>query len=369
MKSCLLLTIAAVAVLAGCGVPGAPQPPSLELPRPVSDLRAARKGDRVTLAWTPPQETTDRTAIRHPGPTLICRAAGTMTSCGQPVGVLQAAQIPKAETAGYVDTLPAGIQQEAPAGFATYAIEVENERGRTAGLSNQVQVPLAPTLPPPQKLVAKVTADGPVIGWVVPADKSGMELLAPEAAKARQEVSYSYRLYRRDKSDASAPAVQVPVEGAFASPTLPQPNFNVRDTATEWETTYQYWATVVTTVRAAGGTAEVEGEDSPAVEVFTHDVFPPAVPSGLEAVYTTGQPGFIDLTWAPDTERDLAGYNVFRHEEGTAAVKINAEPVKAPAFRDNNVQPGHTYFYSVSAVDLRGNESGKSQEASEKTSE
>lgn len=363
----MLLTIAAVAVLAGCGVPGAPQPPSLELPRQVSDLRALRKGDRVTLAWTPPQETTDRTAVRHPGATLICRAAGTMTSCGQPVGVLQAAQIPKSETAGYVDTLPAQLQQENAAGFATYAIEVENARGRTAGLSNQVQVPLAPTLPPPAKLAATVTADGPVIGWVVPADKTGMDLLATEAMKSREEISYAYRLYRRDQDKPNGPAVQVPVENAFAVPSMEQPNVNVRDREIEWEKTYDYWVTVVTRVKSGERTIEVEGEDSPPVEVFTHDVFPPAVPGGLEAVYTPGAPGFIDLTWAPDTERDLAGYNVFRHEAGAAAVKINTELVKTPAFRDNNVQQGHTYWYSVSAVDLRGNESGKSQEASEKT--
>jgi fibronectin type 3 domain-containing protein len=91
------------------------------------------------------------------------------------------------------------------------------------------------------------------------------------------------------------------------------------------------------------------------------------VPAGLEAVYTPvpQQAGFIDLTWAPDTESDLAGYNIYRHEEGAAPVKVNSELVKTPAFRDNNVTAGHKYFYSVSAVDLRRNESGRSNEASE----
>jgi fibronectin type 3 domain-containing protein len=39
--------------------------------------------------------------------------------------------------------------------------------------------------------------------------------------------------------------------------------------------------------------------------------------------------------------------------------------VKTPAFRDTKVEGGKTYFYSVSAVDARGNESGRSEEASE----
>ena len=46
-------------------------------------------------------------------------------------------------------------------------------------------------------------------------------------------------------------------------------------------------------------------------------------------------------------------------------MKITAELVKAPAYRDAQVQRGHKYFYSVSAVDLRGNESARSAEASE----
>jgi hypothetical protein len=39
--------------------------------------------------------------------------------------------------------------------------------------------------------------------------------------------------------------------------------------------------------------------------------------------------------------------------------------VKTPAFRDTSVQPGTKYFYSVSAVDLRNNESARSPETSE----
>jgi fibronectin type 3 domain-containing protein len=102
--------------------------------------------------------------------------------------------------------------------------------------------------------------------------------------------------------------------------------------------------------------------------VFAHDVFPPSVPSGLQAVFAgEGPQKFIDLVWAPDTEIDLAGYNVYRREQGSAtAGKINQELVRVPSFRDTNVQPGHEYFYSVSAVDVRGNQSAPSAEASER---
>jgi fibronectin type 3 domain-containing protein len=65
------------------------------------------------------------------------------------------------------------------------------------------------------------------------------------------------------------------------------------------------------------------------------------------------------------TDSDLAGYNVYRREKGEAAVKMNAELVKTPAYRDVQVAAGKKYFYAVSAVDVRGNESAQSEEASE----
>jgi len=81
--------------------------------------------------------------------------------------------------------------------------------------------------------------------------------------------------------------------------------------------------------------------------------------------YGRQQKLFIDLIWAPDTESDLAGYNVYRHEQDSQPVKLNLEAVKAPTFRDTEVAAGHQYSYSVSAVDVRGNESPRSEEASE----
>jgi len=110
----------------------------------------------------------------------------------------------------------------------------------------------------------------------------------------------------------------------------------------------------------------IEGDDSPTVKVFADDLFPPAVPSSLQAVFSgEGQKPFIDLLWAPDTEGDLAGYNIYRRDEGGTATKLNGEPVKTSAYRDFAVQHNKRYFYLVTAVDLRGNESGHSEEATE----
>jgi hypothetical protein len=370
MKWQLYLVLTAVLCLAACGTPGAPRPPSLELPRPAADLAATRQGDKITLTWTAPRETTDKQNIRHPGPVRICRGVNTtaMVQCPQVAELPAAPAVAKGakpEQRTYADTLPMNLQQQNPTGFATYALESLNGRGRSAGLSNHVEVPLAPTLPPPEKVVGSVTAQGPVIGWSVPLNEINLIML-PRATKQSSPVAYDFRLYRRDKQQPNVMPVAIPIENAYASPLLPQPNENVLDPTAEWEHTYQYWVTVVTTVNARGGSQEVEGEASPIIEVFVHDVFPPAAPAGLQAVASgVGQPPFVDLTWAPNTEADLAGYNVYRRQAGQPPVKISTELVKAPAYRDREVTAGHNYFYAVTAVDLRGNESPRSDETSE----
>lgn len=343
----LLATLAAAVLLAGCGVPGAPLPPSLDLPQPPGDLAATRKADKVTLSWTVPEKTTDGALVKHAGATRICR--GTEAVLGQCAAI---ATVPAGAQPGqrvtYTDTLPTEYQQQHPTEFAAYAVEVENTRGRSAGLSNQVRVPLAPTLAAPAGLSGTVTAEGVVLTWQGPADY-----------RAAAGVGHVYRIYRREENGERDVVVGEQIVANEPQGRLVDRNF-------EWEKRYRYRVTPLTRVTQSGEVLEIEGEDSQPVTVLAHDSFPAAVPGGVQAVYSgLAREKFIDLTWAPNTDADLAGYNVYRREEGGAAVKISPQPVSTPAFRDANLQPGRTYYYSVSSVDLRGNESARSPEARE----
>jgi hypothetical protein len=373
----LLIGMVGCALLAGCGTPGAPMPPALELARPVTDLRAARKGDKVYLAWTVPAQTTDHQSVRHPGPTRICRSLGAkIEDCKPPVAEITASQFPvPVESkkrgakkgapapkiqASYTDTLSRQLQAQDPTAELTYAVSVLNESGRSAGLSNLVQVPSAPTLPPPEHFNYEVKSDGVLLSWVCP----------PAVSKADPRIAYKLRIYRRvpgqPQSEKQSGARQTAAKISEVDFTdCSQPQF--LDQTFEWQKHYEYFATVVTVVSNPGKPeVEVEGDETPIVQVFAHDIFPPAVPSGVQAVFSSvGQAPFVDLVWSPDTEADLAGYNIFRHEEGSEPVKLNSELVKAPAYRDTNVQSGKKYFYTVSAVDERNNESARSDEASE----
>lgn len=359
----ILICVLGSAVLVSCGATGVPIPPALELAKPVSDLRAARKGDRVYLAWTVPARTTDRQIVRHPGVTRVCRSLKVAVSdCKNPVVEIPPAHLPVPASkpdqkgaaspkvqASYTDILPTELQEQDPAAEITYAVSVQNDRGRSAGLSNQVEVPSAPTLPPPNHFRAEARSDGVQLSWEC----------AP-ATTASDSIGHKLRIYRREQGkQADAKVSDANLTDCAQTEFL--------DQTFEWEKRYDYRATMVTVVSQPGKPeVEVEGDDTPTVPVFTHDVFPPAVPTGVQAVFSgVGQAPFVDLVWSPDAEADLAGYNVFRREEGGQPVKLNSEVVKAPAFRDSNVQSGKKYLYSVSAVDERNNESARSEETSE----
>lgn len=365
-----LLALGAPLVFTACANVGPPQPPSLELPKPPADLRAVRKGGRVVLSWTRPSVTTDRQNLRGSVSVLVCRTAkASMDGCRNPIGRMavgallavgpNGAQKPSMNsrqkardihvTNTYTDTLgnqiiPVGA--EPVDGFVIYAVEVLNANGRSAGLSNQVRVSSAATLAPPRDFNATVSDQGVVLTWT--GDSPG---------QTQAGIHYAYRVYRSLQESQQQTVIGELPAGAERS-------FDLTDGNIDWEKTYCYHAEAVTLIDRPE--MKIEGDDTPEVKVFTHDVFPPAVPRGLQAAFSEpGQVPFIDLIWAPVTDPDLAGYNIYRHEGDAAPIRVNAELVKTPAYRDQTISAGKTYFYSVTAVDVRGNESVRSTEASE----
>jgi hypothetical protein len=358
-----------LALACGCAAPGAPLPPSLRLPVAVDNLAAARKGSRVVLTWSPPDETTDREAIRWPTETRICRVANRypIAECGEAVASIPGTELASTQPASRVpevafeDVLPESMlvsARSAPSNAAlwsnvTYAIEVLNHRGRSAGLSNQLRISLLAAEPPPSSLRASVDDRGPRLQWEMAS--------APPVAAG---LSCVVRIYRRLADPA------VPGGGEYV-PVAEEPcragEGEGRDGTFDWEHEYDYKAATVLMLDEAGHVpVEVEGDDSNRIHLLVHDSFPPAVPSGLQAVFSgVGQEPFVDLTWVPQTESDLAGYIVYRRSDGGDFTVVSPEPVPISAWRDLGVQPGVTYEYAVAAVDQRGNQSALSDPASE----
>jgi hypothetical protein len=353
-SSITIIILLALISSSGCGVPGAPLPPSADIPRFVGDLKAVRKGDTVTLTWTTPTETSDGELIRKPGKMLVQRAL--RSGQNSELAFQTISEVPlqptlkddRAQQATVTDSLTS-LLHSGGAGFAVYMVLAQGHNGKSFGLPNRVSVPLVPNLPAPQKLSAKPVPTGIMLAWQPSGD-------VPTTTNT--QAQYAYKIMRRLQG-ANQPVLVTQLKAA-------DPANSFTDTGIEWEKSYQYWIVPVTLWQDGSRKGEIEGDDSPVVDVLAHDSFPPANPSGVEAVFSAAAPNsFIDITWTGNTEPDLAGYNVYRHTGDERPVKINSELVKTPRFADPGVQPGIKYSYSVTAVDLRGNESGKSEETSE----
>ncbi|MFA5423387.1 MAG: carbohydrate binding domain-containing protein [Phycisphaerae bacterium] len=88
---------------------------------------------------------------------------------------------------------------------------------------------------------------------------------------------------------------------------------------------------------------------------------PPQPPTGLTA---TPQSERVLLDWNDNIEEDFAGYNLYRSiTSGSGYVKLNDQLITDSNYIDDNVVPGVTYYYVVTALDIISNESDFSVEA------
>jgi hypothetical protein len=353
----LPVALAAGLAIAGCGTPGAPLPPSLKLPDPVSDLSATRTGNQVSLTWTMPKKNTDKLLLKGNIPVRVCRkeGAGTCASAGS----LQL--VPGADGV-FSESLSQPLATGVPRPL-TYFVELTNHNGRSAGLSNDA-------------VVLAGEAPEPVIGLAAHVRKGGIALhWTPDQAAAHDPTSIAIRLHRK----LLTPLTTKPPQGPLAPPPEPVEQSLLVDSRAQsgraldknirFGQVYEYRAQRVARIAVDGQTLELAGELSAPIRVEALDIFPPAVPTGLAAVATAGDTSTetsIDLSWQPVTDPDLAGYRVYRREAGGAWRRISpAQPIVPPAYQDAQVQPGHTYSYAVSAIDQLGHESARSVETEE----
>ncbi len=350
------LTFGALAlapVLTSCGTPAQPQPPSLKLPARVADLAAVRAGNQVSLNWTMPKRDTDKVGLKGPVAVSICRSEGA-ASTTKTCSLDGETSLAPGTKSAFTDQLPAALVAGPPRPLQ-YFVELKNRHGRSAGLSNAAAV-LAGQSP------------APVADFAAAPHKEGVELHWTGGGSTQ-----SIRLYRtllnapaKKKDSGPLPESAHPAEQRLL---IDSDSGAALDKTVSYGEAYEYRAQRVAHVELAGQTIELAGEITPPVRITVEDIFPPAVPSGLAAVATQtngAAPASIDLSWLPATDRNLAGYVVYRREGDSDWQRISpAEPVAGPAFHDANVQPGYTYRYAVASISLTGHESKRSAEAEE----
>lgn len=334
-----------LAAAMGCGMVAAPQPPSLKLPQPVADLTAQRIGNEVDLHWTMPKRATDKVLLKGGQLAEVCRQVDA-----EPCAVVGRLVLAPEVEAAFTDALPSALASGQVRALV-YVVELQNHAGRSAGPSNTAVSAAGEAPAKITGLHARAQANGILLSWTTAGGGETVRIRRTLVEKAGA------------KETTSGKGV-VPAEQTLEFTGTDQGR--VLDADAALDHIYTYVVQRLAKVTVDGRTVEVDGAPSDPVTINARDVFPPAVPQGLEAV-ADAEAQAIDLSWQPDTESDLAGYVVYRREAGSSAapVRISGATEPEPSFRDTKAEPGHTYEYSVSAADHDGNESARSAEVEE----
>jgi hypothetical protein len=308
------------ALLAACGYIGEPLYPALNIPARVADLVAVERGSRIDVDFSVPPLTTEGLEIRKIG-AIELRAGAAPDGPFQPdrwAGAATRVDVPPPEHAGPVH---ASVPVE---GFVNreivVAARIANAKGRYSEWSNFVILKVLPVVPAPTGFAATPVAQGVQLSW------NGA---APP----------SYRIFRR----APGQAQPAPLS------TVDKPGY--LDASAEFEKEYEYYVQAVN--------APAESEIAGPLRVTPKDVFPPAVPAGLNALAGVNA---VELSWDRNTEPDFKEYRIQRSVDGGPFAPL-ADGVVAPSYSDRAVASGKRYAYRILAVDRNGNQSEPSEPA------
>ena len=356
----LRVLLFAVPLLAGCGAPGEPVSPSPPIPVPITDLAAHQLGDGVQLTFTLPAKTITGDRLAQPPAVEILRGSTKPDGSADAKSFRVVYTIPGSLTDNYLfqghlqfnDPIEPGEIRAHSGSLVAYLVRTRASKKRSSADSNIVSVRIYPVPERISSITTNVTETTIELNWPVPTRTSGGDPLAALAA---------YRVYRGELDPSSTEAASKDLSQAkWRSPLtlLASPETNsYRDTLFDFGKTYLY---VVRSVVLIDGNPLESSDSAPAV-VAPRDIFPPAAPQNVVAAALPGAtPGsfVVDLSWSINVETDLAGYRVYRSEqEGTQGQSVTPDLLPTPAYRDRSVEPGHRYWYTVTAVDRAGNES------------
>ena len=345
---------------AGCGAPGEPVPPSPPVPAAIKDLGAHQAGDGVQLSFTLPSNSISGQKLAAPPAVEILRGSVKPDGSADAKSFREVYTIPGALVDNYredgrvVFTVPIAPEETRshPGGAVAYAVRTRASMKRASADSNVVSLRVVPVPAPIASVEARVTESAIELTWPVPAATAAGELVTTIS---------SYKIYRSETHPAEAGALPrdlLPGKLEAHPALLASSESNTfRDASMVFDHTYVYLVRSV--IQVEGN--ELESSDSQPVTVTPYDTFPPAVPQGLVAAVLPGATSgtvLVDLSWSINLETDLAGYHVYRSEqEGTRGQLVTPDLLPTPAVRDTSVEPGHRFWYTVTAVDRAGNES------------
>jgi fibronectin type 3 domain-containing protein len=350
-------------LLVACGAPGEPTPPTPVVPVAITDLTAHQDGDGARLTFTMPSNSITGVKLATTPAVEILR--GALKPDGSPdlssfrvVYAIPGALVDNSRTEGHIgftDPIAPEEIKAHPGRTPAYMVRTRASQKRVSADSNVVSVRVFPVPERIASVEARVTEPAIELSWTAPTRTSAGDPLP---------AITGYRVYRSEitpqTGSSSAPGPPQGKNEAPSSLLATSETNSYHDTSFAFDHTYVY---VVRSVIQADG-SELESAASLPVTVTPRDTFPPAAPQGVVAALLPGAtPGalVVDLSWSISLETDMAGYRVYRSEqEGTRGQVLSPDLLPTPAVRDTSVQPGHRYWYTVTAVDRAGNESAPS---------
>lgn len=322
-----------------CGKKMPPRPPLEVVPQAVTELSTRLTEKAIVLTWKAPTKRKDGSPLACFSGFRVLRASYALAEdCpGCPVRYTEVFNV----TWPGVRKGPAGekLIEFSDANIAyghkyVYTVQAVDDDGRIGEEARPVTIYW--DVPPGVPIALNAQAgDGQVtLSWRAPE-----KLLDGSAV----DEPLFYYIYRRRGDD---PYKRL-MEAGLISNTLFIDNSVVNDTS------YTYKVRAMRPVKSTF----IEGVESNEVMAFPQDMTPPAPPSSLSAI---ASPDGVVLSWADNTEVDLAGYVVYRRRRGEARwQRFSGELEKLPHYIDKEVHKGEVYYYVVTAVDSspRQNES------------
>lgn len=295
------LVAIAASFAAGCGYVGDPLPPALNIPLPVTELRAVQVGANVRFGFLIPAFTTDAVGIRRVADVELLAGSGRIPVSAREPGPAEAEWDIRGKAGQRVE----------------FKVRTQSLKGKWSDWSPSVALDIVEPVVAPARVKADPHPEGVRLSWEVPEGHSVT--------------------VRRKGADAWGEAATV----------------SEREWIDKTIKAGQQAAYVLEAIHPGGARSEA----SPEITAAARDIFPPSPPTGLTAVAGIGT---IELAWDRGPEPDVAGYRVFR-ATGDAPPAPIGELTRAASFSDREVKAGVTYRYTVSSVDESGNSSAPSQ--------
>ena len=344
MKLKFVWFVVLIALLPACGRKGPIIVPGTVLPNAISNFGAAEKDGHILLYWDAPQRNSQGRPLTDLAGFTVMRAEAPEDGKGCPCRFEKVAYIdlemPKDAVVNgrrvvWAEETP-GLKVGRTYLYKVAAVNKDDYPGPESGT-----VKVAFLLPPeaPSGLTAKAGNRTVSLAWAKVSTDTGGNTLDDLAG---------YNVYRTqdEKEWQESPVNPAPVkEESYTDPGLTN---NVR---------YYYRVTALRGREAPYS----EGGYSQTASAAPVKREAPAPPTGLSVVAV---PGAVMLSWNISPEPDIAGYKVYRREEGEAGFKALMEtPSLNITYRDEAVASGKTYYYYVTAVDnaVPPNESGPSE--------